>query len=72
MLFMGMDITMVRKVYRNMAPIIIKVRNTSESRGRMGPQDTSMMGIYSSDTMKMVRTAKPRGSLRGPDTGMSW
>ena len=32
----------------------------------------SMIGVYSSDMMKMVRTAKPMGSMKPPDTGMSW
>jgi len=31
-----------------------------------------MIGTYSSDMMKMVRTAKPRGYLKPPDMGMSW
>ena len=72
MLFMGMDISMMKRVYRNRAPIIMRLRTISESRGRSGAQDMRSMGIYSSDTMKMVRTAKARGSLRGPDVGMSW
>ena len=32
----------------------------------------SMIGAYSSDMMNMVRTVKPMGYLKPPDTGMSW
>ena len=32
----------------------------------------SVIGAYSSDMMKVVRIAKPRGYLKSPDTGMSW
>jgi len=30
-----------------------------------------MIGAYSSDMVKMVRTAKPMGSIKPPDTGSS-
>ena len=50
----------------------MRVKTTSESRESEGAQDMSMIGVYSSDMMKMVRTAKPMGYLKPPDTGMSW
>ena len=55
MAFTGMDISMVKREYRNMAAIIMRVRTTSESRESEGAQDMSMMGAYSSDMIKMVR-----------------
>ena len=50
----------------------MRVKTTSVSRESEGAQDMSMIGVYSSDMMKMVRTAKPMGYLKPPDTGMSW
>jgi hypothetical protein len=50
----------------------MRVKTTSESRESKGARDMSMMGAYSSDMMKMVRTAKPMGYLKPPDTSMSW
>ena len=50
----------------------MRVKTTSESRESKSAQDMSMIGAYSSDMMKMVRTAKPMGYLKPPDTGMSW
>ncbi|MCD4804931.1 MAG: hypothetical protein K8R07_04560 [Desulfobacterales bacterium] len=47
------------------------MKTTLESRESEGVQDMSMIGAYSSDMMKMVWTAKPMGSLRAPDMGMS-
>jgi hypothetical protein len=67
-----MDISMTKRVYRNMAAIIMRMKTTLESRESKGAQDMSMMGAYSSDMIKMVRTAKPMGSMKPPDTGMSW
>jgi hypothetical protein len=67
-----MDISMTKRVYRNMAAIIMRVKTTLESRESKGAQDMSMIGAYKSDIMKIVRTAKPMGSLKPPDTGMSW
>jgi len=49
----------------------MRVKTTLKSRESEG-QDMSMIGAYSSDMMKMVRTAKPMGYLKPPDTGMSW
>ncbi len=72
MAFTGRDISMLKRVYRNMAAIIIRVKTTSVSRESTGAQDMSMIGVCSSDMMKMLRTAKPRGSMKPPDTGMSW
>ncbi|KAF5424958.1 MAG: hypothetical protein C5S44_00830 [Candidatus Methanocomedens sp.] len=43
-----------------------------ESRESKRARDMSMIGAYSSDMMNMVRTARPMGSLKPPDTGMSW
>ncbi|NOR47098.1 MAG: hypothetical protein GQ533_03490 [Methanosarcinaceae archaeon] len=48
------------------------MKTTLESRESEGAQDMSMIGVYKSDMMKMVRTAKPRGYLKPPDMGMSW
>ena len=50
----------------------MRVKTTSESRESEGAQDMSMIGVYKSDMMKMVWTAKPMGSLRAPDMGTSW
>ena len=50
----------------------MRVKTTLKSRESKGAQDMSMTGTYISDTMKMVRTAKPMGYLKPPDTGMSW
>ena len=50
----------------------MRVKTTLESRESKGAQDMSMIGAYSSDMMNMVRTAKPLGYLKPPDTGMSW
>ena len=50
----------------------MRVKTTLESRESKGAQDMSMIGAYSSDMMNMVRTAKPMGYMKPPDTGMSW
>ena len=50
----------------------MRVKTTLESRESEGAHDMSMIGAYKSDMMNMVRTAKPRGYLKPPDTGMSW
>jgi hypothetical protein len=50
----------------------MRVKTTLESRESKGARDMSMIGAYSSDMLKMVRTAKPRGSMKPPDTGKSW
>jgi len=49
----------------------MRVKTTLESRESKGAQDMSMIGAYSSDMIKMVRTAKPMGSMKLPDTSMS-
>ncbi len=72
MAFTGMDISMLKMEYRNMATIMMRVKTTSVSRESKGAQDMSMMGANKSDMIKMVRTAKPMGSMKPPDTGMSW
>ena len=43
MAFTGMDISMLKMEYRNMAAIIMRVKNTSESRESKGARDMSMM-----------------------------
>ena len=52
--------------------VAMKVKTTLESRESKGAQDMSIIGAYNSDMMKMVRTAKPMGYLKPPDTSMSW
>lgn len=51
--------------------VTTRVKTTLESRVSEGAQDMSIIGAYSSDMMKMVRIAKPIGSMKLPDTGMS-
>jgi len=62
---------MLMTEYRITARIMIIVKTRSEFRGMRGAHDTINMAAYSSDTMRMVRSAKPMGSLRPADTGMS-
>ena len=52
--------------------VTMRVKTTSESRESKSARDMSMIGAYRIDMMKMVRTAKPVGYLKPPDTGMSW
>ena len=52
--------------------VTMRVKTTLESRESKGAQDMSMIGAYSSDIMRMVRTAKPMGYLKPPDADMSW
>ena len=70
-MFMGRDISMMKTMYKNKAAITIMVKNRLEFRGSKGAQAAINTAAYSSDAVNMVRTAKLRGSVMPPDTGMS-